>query len=150
MAQAPQRAQRQAAHTPSPIENPPYTPPPAAQETRARGETDPGDTQFKTIGQEQLERSQEIEAMGTEPWKEEHDERKGARQRQVPGVSRTSVDDGEDYPATPTTPPEGHDERQPAPGEPGGPTAGHYPDENTEADAQRRGAERREDRQSRR
>jgi hypothetical protein len=108
MAQAPQRPQR---------------PPPPQTQTYAQPEPDPGDSEVRTVQQEQLDRSAEIEEMGVEPWKAQNDQRRG-RQRQVQGIGR---DDDSEYPGTPTTPPEGHDERQPGVGEPGGPTAGHYP-----------------------
>ncbi len=123
---------------------------------------DPEEPEVKTIGQEQLERSREIEDQGVEPWKAEHDQRRG-RQQQVAGIGRTEIDDGDEYPGTPTTPPEGHDERQHGPGEPGGPTAGHYPmpgepgggdveaeNEASQRPGQDRRDNRREDRQSRR
>lgn len=69
-----------------------------------------------------------MEEKGVDQYKRDHDERRGG-QRQVQGVSRTELDDGEEYPGTPTKAPEGHSEehRQPAPGEPGGPSVGHYP-----------------------
>ena len=124
----------QMATTPQPTPKPAPTPtpqqpkptPPTPTPPRPGAPVRSEDPPVKTVGQEQMERSQEIHDKGVEPWKKEHDERKGP-QRQVAGVSRTAIDDGEEYPGTPTTPPEGHTERQPAPGEPGGPSAGHHP-----------------------
>lgn len=130
MAQAPQRPPQPAPRAPAPTQAP-----------IARREPNPEEPPVKTVGQEQYERSRQAEDEGPA----DNDER--GRQKQVRGVSRTQVDDGEEVPGTPYTPPEGHTEMNPAPGEPGGPTAGHYPDE--EADADRRG-DRQEDRQSRR
>ena len=44
----------------------------------------------------------------------------------VAGVSRMALEDGEEWPGRPHTLPEGHNRGEPGPGEPGGPTAGHY------------------------
>jgi hypothetical protein len=79
-----------------------------------------------TIQTDQLVRSQEMEEMGMDNWIRAHDERDpNAKPKQVPGVAPVY---GGDQPGTPDTPPEGHDDVQPGPGEPGGPTAGHYVD----------------------
>ncbi len=133
MAQVPQRPQqRPAQHTPPQQQ-------PTRDDQRERQRDDQRERQRDdqpephTIGEEQMIRSREMEDKGMANWQEEHDERKTERgQRQVPGVSRTAIEDGEEWPGTPNTPPEGHDERQPGPGEPGGPTAGHYDDSDNE------------------
>ena len=44
----------------------------------------------------------------------------------VAGVSRMALEDGDEWPGRPHTLPEGHNRGEPGPGEPGGPTAGHY------------------------
>jgi hypothetical protein len=49
----------------------------------------------KTAGEEQLERSEEMEREGIEKWKARHDTRdERDRPRQVPGVSPTETTDG--------------------------------------------------------
>jgi hypothetical protein len=49
----------------------------------------------KTAGEEQLERSEEMEREGIEKWKARHDMRdEKDRPRQVPGVSPTETSDG--------------------------------------------------------
>ena len=100
-------------HTPEP--RPPVQSPPTKGGVNAVA----ADPPVETVRDEQIKRSEEIEAMGVDPWKASQEE--GARV--VPGVSGADPN----RPGTPTTPPEGHDRREPAPGEPGGPTAGHYP-----------------------
>lgn len=62
--------------------------------------------------------------MGMDAWIAAHDERApGAKAKQVPGVAPVY---GGEQPGTPDTPAEGHTHMEPGPGEPGGPTAGHY------------------------
>jgi len=58
------------------------------------------DEPVKTVQQEQVERSAEIEAKGVERWKAERDDRdpKDRPQTIVPGVSPTSIDDDDDRP----------------------------------------------------
>ena len=84
----------------------PQQPPPKPSSTY----TKPDDDEIKSVGQTQHEQSRKDE------------EERG----------KTVASKGQDRPGTAKTPPEGHTTMNPAPGEPGGPTAGHYP---SEADA---------------
>ena len=105
----------------------PQTLPPlrTAEETRrdeGRRETRRGDEESRAVAADQSTKDpQEVI---------EHDDLQDPelhRVTAVAGVSRLALEDGEEWPGRPHTPPEGHTQGEPGPGEPGGPTAGHYP-----------------------
>ena len=95
MATQPKAPAKAAQHQPEPH-------PLAAEETAPTAAPAP----VRTIADEQRERSAEIQAEGTEKWKQEHDERSAEEKqgRQVEGVAPPAPEGGSWQGSTRTTP----------------------------------------------